>query len=256
MHRGYLANVALAQSRIETGDIPGALDALHACSPAHRNWEWGHLLFLCHQAVLTLEPATNQVARLEFVPDHPELRTEFSDGSSKTWALNTNNALYQNDGNDNHWLLIDCRGTSSNRAAIGTKVRVLTTIRSQPTWQMREISSGSAYGGQNDLRAHFGLADAQVAEIVRIEWPSGVVQELTDVAANQILTVMEPPRLAITPALILSWPIAADGYLLESAPTIDGPWTAVDAEPEVDGSQTKVVVDTENEMRFFRLRTP
>jgi len=43
--------------------------------------------------------------------------------------------------------------------------------------------------------AHFGLGDATQADILRIEWPSGIVQELTNVPANQILTVTEPSRL-------------------------------------------------------------
>ena len=57
---------------------------------------------------------------------------------------------------------------------------------------MREIS-GTPWTG--DPRAHFGLGDATVVETVRIEWPSGIVQELKDVAPNQILTVTEPARL-------------------------------------------------------------
>jgi hypothetical protein len=45
------------------------------------------------------------------------------------------------------------------------------------------------------LIAHFGLRDAATAEVVRIQWPSGIVQELRDVQVNQALTVTEPPRL-------------------------------------------------------------
>jgi hypothetical protein len=45
------------------------------------------------------------------------------------------------------------------------------------------------------LLAHFGLGDAAKVDVLRIEWPSGIVQELRDVPANQMLTVTEPPRL-------------------------------------------------------------
>jgi hypothetical protein len=62
---------------------------------------------------------------------------------------------------------------------------------------MREINGGSGYTGHN-LIAHFGLRDAEKAEVVRIEWPSGIVQELRDVPANQTLTVTEPARLEVT----------------------------------------------------------
>jgi hypothetical protein len=105
------------------------------------------------------------------------------------------NFLYHNQGNSNRWLLVKLAGTVSNRSAIGAKVRVQATIGGQTFWQLREISGGSGHCSQNDLRAHFGLGDATNATIVRIEWPSGTVQALRNVAANQILTVTERPVL-------------------------------------------------------------
>ncbi len=88
-------------------------------------------------------------------------------------------------------------GTASNRAAIGAKVRVQATISGESFWQLREIFGGGG-SGQDDLRAHFGLGDATNVTTLRIEWPSGIVQELADVSANQILTITEhqagPPR--------------------------------------------------------------
>ena len=50
-------------------------------------------------------------------------------------------------------------------------------------------SVGGVFG---DYDAHFGLGDATVVDTVRIEWPSGIVQELEDVRAKQFLTVVEP----------------------------------------------------------------
>lgn len=77
-------------------------------------------------------------------------------------------------------------------------MRVKATIQGKTFWQLREISGGSGYCSQNDLRAHFGLGNATNVEIVRIEWPSGIVQELRKVPAKQILTVTEPVRLQAT----------------------------------------------------------
>jgi hypothetical protein len=73
---------------------------------------------------------------------------------------------------------------------------------------LREISGGGGYTSQNDLRAHFGLGDATNIDLLRIEWPSGLVQELQNVAANQLLTVTEPARLQALGAGVLriqSW---------------------------------------------------
>lgn len=105
------------------------------------------------------------------------------------------NFLFHNDGNSNQWLKIKCVGGPSNRAAIGAKVRVQAQNGlGALTWQMREISGGKDYS-QNSLIAHFGLGNATNVQTVRIEWPSGIVQTLTNVAAKQFLTVTEPPLL-------------------------------------------------------------
>ncbi len=100
------------------------------------------------------------------------------------------NALYHNNGNSNSWLQFKLMGTRSNRAAIGAKVRVKAVIGGKTVWQVREISSGGSY--QNDLRPHFGLGNATAAQLVRIEWPSGVVEEFSGIAPRQILTLVEP----------------------------------------------------------------
>ncbi|MEW6160187.1 MAG: CRTAC1 family protein [Verrucomicrobiota bacterium] len=105
-------------------------------------------------------------------------------------------ALYRNNGNANAWLKLNLVGTVSNRAAIGAKVRVKAIIQGKVVWQMREISGGDGFLSQNDMRPNFGLGDATLAETVRIEWPSGILQELRNVPAKQILTVTEPPSLA------------------------------------------------------------
>jgi hypothetical protein len=109
---------------------------------------------------------------------------------------NRNNLLYRNNGNSNSWLNFQLVGTMSNRSAIGAKVHLKTTIHGPTFWQMREISGGSGFVCQNDMRANFGLGDATNAELVRIEWPSGTVQEFQNVAAKQFLTVTEPPGLS------------------------------------------------------------
>ncbi|MCL4177363.1 MAG: immunoglobulin domain-containing protein [Verrucomicrobia bacterium] len=98
--------------------------------------------------------------------------------------------LYRNHGNGNHWISFKLVGTRSNRSAIGTKVRVQATIFGKTTWQMREISGGNYV--QNDLRPHFGLGDAPRATTVRVQWPSGTVEEFSNLARDQFHTIVEP----------------------------------------------------------------
>ena len=111
---------------------------------------------------------------------------------------NVNCFLYRNNGNSNSWLTIRCKGTVSNAAAIGTKVRVKATIGGQELWQLRELSGGHGLGAQNALEAEFGLGDAARADLVQIEWPSGITQRFTNVVAKQILTIKEPSRLSMS----------------------------------------------------------
>jgi len=108
----------------------------------------------------------------------------------------TKNFLYHNNGNANAWLVIKPVGTTSNRSGIGAKVRVLATYAGKARWQLREIGSTESWKGPN-LYGHFGLGNATNVMTLRIEWPSGTVQELHDVAPRQLLTVTEPPGLAM-----------------------------------------------------------
>jgi hypothetical protein len=116
----------------------------------------------------------------------------FNDNNAGT--ANTVNFLYHNNGNSNAWLKVKLIGTVSNRDAVGAKVRVQANYAGQVRWQRRDISGGDVLNG-NNLYAHFGLGNATNVDSVRIEWPSGIVQELTSVATNQFLTVWEPPAL-------------------------------------------------------------
>jgi hypothetical protein len=76
---------------------------------------------------------------------------------------------------------------ASNRSAVGAKL-VLTTGQRR---QQRDVQSGSSYLGQNDLRAHFGLGTATRADRLEIRWPSGMIETVAGLAANQIVTVHE-----------------------------------------------------------------
>ena len=105
------------------------------------------------------------------------------------------NGLFHNNGNSNHWINLKLVGTASNRAAIGAKVRLQATIGGKTLWQRRDIAGSGSLGSQSDLRASFGLGDATNIETVRIEWPSGTIQELHNVGTDQFLTVKEPARL-------------------------------------------------------------
>ncbi len=104
--------------------------------------------------------------------------------------LNQKNFLFHNDGNNNKWITISCTGITSNKAAIGTKVRVKAIINGNAIWQMQEITPQSGYNSQN-LWLHFGLGSAVVIDSIKIEWINGLTHHFTNVQPNDHITISE-----------------------------------------------------------------
>ena len=105
--------------------------------------------------------------------------------------LITNNSdrpnLLLNEGGSANAILVRAIGTQSNRSGIGTRLTLVSAGRRQ----VREVQSGSSYLTQNDLRAHFGLAQSSRAERLEIRWPSGATEVVENLPANHVITVRE-----------------------------------------------------------------
>jgi hypothetical protein len=91
--------------------------------------------------------------------------------------------------NGNHWLMIEAVGRSSNRDGIGTKIK-LTTASGRTLYN--HVTTSVGFMSSSDKRAHFGLGAETAIQSVEIRWPSGSVQTLSDVKADQVLRVVEP----------------------------------------------------------------
>ena len=120
----------------------------------------------------------------------PPLAIYDNDGDTDIFVVNLNQkgALLRNEGGNKHnWLMIKTVGVKSNRDGIGARVEVVTRSHSQ----IREVQAGSSYLSGHDLRLIFGLGTEKKAETIRITWPSGVQQTLTDVEANQLIIINE-----------------------------------------------------------------
>jgi hypothetical protein len=94
-----------------------------------------------------------------------------------------NNALEKN-----HWLLLDLRGTKSNRDAIGTTVKLVTASGRA---LYNHVNPSVGFMSSSDRRVHFGLGAEAKIETVEIHWPSGAVQRIEHPEADQILKVEE-----------------------------------------------------------------
>lgn len=89
--------------------------------------------------------------------------------------------------NQNHWIILKLVGVRSNRDGLGTKVKISTSHGDQ----YNEATTAVGYNSSSDKRVHFGLGDAAVIDRIELAWPSGVKQTLTNVKADQVLTVTE-----------------------------------------------------------------
>jgi hypothetical protein len=91
----------------------------------------------------------------------------------------------------NHWLMLSLTGHKSARDAIGAKVK-LTTASGRTLYNHVSVSVG--FMSSSDKRVHFGLGQEDKISSIEIRWPSGIRQELKNVAADQFLKIDEPPK--------------------------------------------------------------
>jgi hypothetical protein len=113
----------------------------------------------------------------------------FNDGHQEALVSNMNEppSLYYNTAPIENWISLQLIGVKSNRAALGAVV----TLERGSDKHEKEVRSGDGYISQSDLRLHFGLGKSTRAEKIVIRWPSGLVETLSDLSANQYYVVRE-----------------------------------------------------------------
>ncbi len=95
--------------------------------------------------------------------------------------------LYRNEGGTNQSLRVKLVGTKSNRDGIGAVVHVSSGGDKQ--WLV--VKSGSSYLSQSELVLTFGLGSKTKADAVEVQWPSGQVDKLSNIASGQTVTLQE-----------------------------------------------------------------
>ncbi len=130
------------------------------------------------------------------------------DGDGATDLLITQNhgpaVLLRNEGgNKNNWLRLSFKGLADNKSAIGTKVEVFAGANRQKF----EIAGSSGYLGQNSADFVVGLGQAKEADVVRMLWPTGVMQDEIQIAGMKDHSFRRngPPRQFLSHAFCLGW---------------------------------------------------
>jgi len=130
------------------------------------------------------------------------------DGDLDVYVTNVGgrNTLYRNDiGSEQNWLRARLTGTRSSRNAPGAKVIVTTPDLVRRTASML---GGGGYMGQNGMDLMFGLGRSDRAD-VRVQWPSGIVQEFWDSLANRSFAATEGVLEGSCP-MVFAWD--GDGF--------------------------------------------
>jgi hypothetical protein len=138
--------------------------------------------------------------------DPRALVTADYDGDGATDLLLTQNhgpavLLRNQGGNQNHWLRLSLKGLNDNKSAIGTKVEVFAGGNRQKF----EIAGSSGYLGQNSTDLIVGLGQAKEADVVRMLWPTGVLQDEIEVAADKTQKFTEIDRRGSSCPTLFVW---------------------------------------------------
>jgi enediyne biosynthesis protein E4 len=113
----------------------------------------------------------------------------FNNGREEAVVNNMNEtpSVYYNTAPVGNFISLQLVGVKSNRAALGAAV----TLEQGTDRREQEVRSGDGYISQSDLRLHFGLGAASRAEKILIRWPSGLLETLKNLPANQYYVVRE-----------------------------------------------------------------
>lgn len=130
--------------------------------------------------------------------------------------------LLRNDGgNVQNWLFVKLRGVFDNRMGIGARLELFVGTRTL----MREVNAGAGSKGQDAYPLHIGLGSASSVDSILVRWPSGMVQRVYSVSANQRIEIVQqgnvPPRhfrlvappngtLTSDSAIVFRWTRSAD----------------------------------------------
>ena len=115
-----------------------------------------------------------------------------NDGDVDALVMNMNEppSLLRNDSRSGgNWIEVVLEGRASNRAAIGSTVIVTVGARKQA----RAVLSQSSYYSHDDLRLHFGTGSATRIDEIEVRWPNGAVQQMRNVDARRVVTIVEAP---------------------------------------------------------------
>ena len=106
-------------------------------------------------------------------------------------AINAPAEIWMNQSpGSSHWIEFKLQGTKSNRDGIGARIKVVTKSETQ----YNHMTTSCGYASSSAGPVHFGLGASASVDVVEIRWPSGIVQQMRDVAGDRVVQVKEPAK--------------------------------------------------------------
>jgi tetratricopeptide (TPR) repeat protein len=116
--------------------------------------------------------------------------------------LNAPPVLLRNVGaNKNHFVRLDLSGYADNKTALGVKVEVFASGH----WQKWELAGASGYQTQAPPQILVGLGDADGIDLLRILWPTGVLQDEIDLPHQPVIAMKEADRRGSSCPVLFAW---------------------------------------------------
>jgi len=103
--------------------------------------------------------------------------------------------------NQNHFVRLDLTGFADNRTAIGTKVEIFASGQ----WQKWEIAGSTGYQTQGPQQLLIGLGKAQHVDLLRMLWPTGVLQDEIDLPNKPVIAMKEVDRRGSSCPVLFVW---------------------------------------------------
>ncbi|MGB8262099.1 MAG: FG-GAP-like repeat-containing protein [Terracidiphilus sp.] len=116
--------------------------------------------------------------------------------------LNAPPVLLHNVGaNKNHFVRLDLSGLADNKTALGVKVEIFAAGH----WQKWELAGASGYRTQTAPRILAGLGEADHIDLLRILWPTGVLQDEIDLPHTPVVAMKEADRRGSSCPVLFAW---------------------------------------------------
>jgi len=157
----------------------------------------GRILLLRNEGANGFRDVTHETGLDKIALHNPRGVTVFDfDGDGAPGLLITQNnlppvLLKNSGGNKNNWIALSLEGEEDNRNAIGTKIEIFAGDQRQK-W---EVAGASGYLGQGPSEILLGLGEEDEADVVRIFWPGGLLQDELSIAGGKLVPLAETDRL-------------------------------------------------------------